>query len=1844
VSNIQQRKFSGLSHPISSGENMMSNSPGQNSRPANSGFERLWLTILSRGGLVLGAVLVLGIIAGIWRLRNFVYNDLVPLVTQNLTTTLNRPVKLGAVKSFSLTGVSFAASEIPTTNTDSDKINTKAVEVGFDPWQLVIKRHLLLDVTLINPDIYIEQDSQGRWLTTTITPPTGKALIQTDLDKLRFRDANLVLVPKVSVLEKNSLPVTVAFSGINGTAKVLNQNRLIKLELAGQAISGGNISITGDLIPEKVLAGNFRLQAENILAADITRIVTLPLTLKTGRVNGDLQIQVVPRGKTLLYGKAAIAGVTVEIPKIPQLLNNSQGNLSFDGLAIKLDHLITNYGQIPVTASGTIDQEAGFNLKGRVNAVSLANAQTTLKVKLPVPVTGIAQADVQILGEISQPVLSGSVSSLKTVQIDKVDFQKVSSKFELISSKSLLKITDIQGKTTDQGEVKGGGTIKLSPVPQLDFNLTGENIAGDAIAQVYNIQTGFPIGLLSATAQIKGADNKTQTIVKLQAPQAKYPATLTTIINSDINSDQTVSFRDVVANVGSGIVRGSGSYANGRWQALAQASKIKLSAFVDQKQQENISLTGAEFNGNIRLSGNSSPFKIETIIPENANVNIAGGTVNIAQIKLQEQNFTALLLGRNLRLGTILKQKQTNPILNYPLTGKFMIGGNRENFQLKTLTALGEAFLSVGEGKIKAGNIQVGEGRYQAKIQADNVPLLSLAPVPSPWQGNITGELQVAGSVESFQPSTIQGEGKGRLKLPSGTVKASDIRVNDGHYQAFLATSGLELRSFGQQLQGQLGGKLQVAGTLAAPKLADIAAVGQLRFNRGLPGIDSPIRLDVGWNGKKLTIDSYNNANLQVKGYLLANAEKVSIPEITDMNFNLNINNYNLQRLPIKLPKKVDIAGNVDFSGQLRGKPTAPNITGKLGFTNLKVQEFAFEPSLTGSVKAVSGQGLSLDVAGAKERVVFELDGNNRPKFFLVKWQQTLLSGMETDGNLAVGMNNLPLNTLNIVLPTNTPLSPGGVGGLLSGNLQINSQTLATEGNIAIEKPQIGRIKGDRFQTQLRYDNSTFSFSNSEFSKGESRYNFDANIKPWAIKPQLQANIKINKGSIQNILNVVQIFELQDLQRGLKAPKYGKAGDLTPNFQRLPNQSLFSQIQRLSEIDALVAMEDKKRIDSTPIPELRDLKGIVNGIITINIASADQPRIKFNLQGQNLNWGKPTEPSRFYAVEKVVVKGSFEEGIFRLQPLEIQNQEKLISFTGNIGNSKQSGKLTVENFPLGRVNDLVKLPVGIGGKLNLTTAIAGSINNPQAIGELNITEGTINQKQIASTNATFNYANGRLDFSSNVSGTGKESGTEISGSIPYQIPFAARKSESNQITLDVKVKNEGLTLLNLFTNEVAFENGQGELDLKVSGTLKKPLVEGKASLSNATFSAQALPGKLTNVNGSAEFDLNRVFVDSLEGRFSNGKVEVVGELPIFTSQNIKTENPLIVNLEQLALNLKGLYQGGASGNLEITGSLLQPVIGGKIELFDGQVLLAESKNVNSSNAKISISSISKKSPEVENKTTKLNKLELNLGKNVQIASPPLFKFQAAGDLIVGGYLTEPVPEGTIKLTKGAVNLFTTQLGLARGYEHTATFVSSQPRDPYLDIRLFAKILDVVQNNNIDRQNSVGSLGLSGLETVRVEASINGLASQINENLQLKSNPARSETQIVALLGGGFIDTKERGDIKLGLINIAGSAVFSNFQGAFNQIGDAFGLSELRVFPTILSQRPEAGRNNSSLELALEAGIDISSKFSLSTIKILTARDPLQWGINYRINNELRLRSSTNLTDDTRAVVEFERRF
>ena len=86
-------------------------------------------------------------------------------------------------------------------------------------------------------------------------------------------------------------------------------------------------------------------------------------------------------------------------------------------------------------------------------------------------------------------------------------------------------------------------------------------------------------------------------------------------------------------------------------------------------------------------------------------------------------------------------------------------------------------------------------------------------------------------------------------------------------------------------------------------------------------------------------------------------------------------------------------------------------------------------------------------------------------------------------------------------------------------------------------------------------------------------------------------------------------------------------------------------------------------------------------------------------------------------------------------------------------------------------------------------------------------------------------------------------------------------------------------------------------------------------------------------------------------------------------------------------------------------------------------------------------------------------------------------------------------------------------------------------------------------------------GLGTVQTVRIQAQAQGPASQLADNLELTSSPSRSKAEIVALLGGRFVDTLGRGDTTLGLVNLAGSVLLSNVQ---NIIGDALGVSEFRL--------------------------------------------------------------------------------
>jgi translocation and assembly module TamB len=704
----------------------------------------------------------------------------------------------------------------------------------------------------------------------------------------------------------------------------------------------------------------------------------------------------------------------------------------------------------------------------------------------------------------------------------------------------------------------------------------------------------------------------------------------------------------------------------------------------------------------------------------------------------------------------------------------------------------------------------------------------------------------------------------------------------------------------------------------------------------------------------------------------------------------------------------------------------------------------------------------------------------------------------------------------------------------------------------------------------------------------------------------------------------------------------------------------------LAEIETILQQQQAVKA-SEKLPPLSQLQGIFGAEIAVAGSLRTGVQAQFNVKGDNWQWGE-------YVAEQFSLEGSFQDGILTVLPLEIRSGKSAIGFSGQLGQKAQSGQLRVENVPVEELAKVVELPfVDVTGNLNLRANLAGSLENPQATGELSLLEGTLNGEPIKQADGSFSYSNARLNFGGSALITQTEP-IQVQGSLPFELPFAAVKADSNQIDLRANLQNEGLAIINVLTPQVAWVSGKGQVQIRVGGTLEQPVAQGIANFENATVRAIAFPEPLTGLTGTVRFEGDRIRVEGIRGELSQGQVVAAGVIPLsvpFAEGDVDAANPLAVNLDKLALNLRGLYSGGVVGQVQARGTARRPQLTGNIELYNGEVFL---RSPGGGTTELASSSSASDSPatEVSPSTSPatevsasagtptspspspsfevgLNDLRLNLGRGIRVTSAPILSFQATGGLRVNGTLDDLRPEGTIRLTSGSVNLFTTQFRLDRGYPQTATFVPTQGLDPTLDVRLATAVQEVtrfrtpgtsVASEIADEPTSLGSV-----RSVRVQALVQGRASQLAESLELRSSPSRSETEIVALLGGSFVQTLGQGDSTLAIANLAGAGLLNNLQSA---ISNATGLSEVRLFPTrIRSNEAKTASSSSaagSLGLGLEVGFDITRNISASIIRVLSANQPTEFTVRYRLSDKLLLRSSSNFQGDNRVTAEYELRF
>ncbi len=1291
-----------------------------------------------------------------------------------------------------------------------------------------------------------------------------------------------------------------------------------------------------------------------------------------------------------------------------------------------------------------------------------------------------------------------------------------------------------------------------------------------------------------------------------------------------------------------------------------------------------------EFRANLQVTGELTDPQVSGLVN-----NLT--PVQVDQVRLADVGTEFDLTPELVRVTEVLVRPEVGgEILGSGTVALGDTGGLVFNFDVQNLPADAIAQLY---GATFTDNLTVGPVNATAQVFG---PLTDPNAIQAVVNWNALGGTYPAQGRVAYANDIVRAQDV-QVQVAGGVVNAgAEVSLGDRLWRAVVNVADVPLNPFSELLSGTLTAEIGAGGSLDDLSPQGIEADGVVFFSEGIYLLNRALAARFNWQGDRLELVQAAADGFSASGFVRPQLEGETAPNIAEIDLDVELLNFALTPindfLPPTVQQQASIAGAVSFDGSITGSGVDPRVAGSLWLDNLAVNTFTFDPVLSGSVEASLTQGVDVDLQGQQDRIAVQLDEQFLPVSLNLQVDEAIATG-ERDNDLFVGsIQNIDLDQFNYNPLPEFPL--GNIGGEIDATYTANIADLnniTARADFNIINLGLGYRRFQTFNGRVFYSDGIVTLNQGELTfghppvgapdrdRGTSRYLVGGRFDPTAFNapgdtPILQAEILAAEGNVEDILELAQVFDLDDFGSILDPPDYVTASDVDPTDLRMSGLSIMNRIRRLAEIEARQTLQDQREEESL-IPPLADVQGQFSGEISLEYYRESGLDANFNLGGDNLRWGD-------YGVDYFALIGEVRDNVIALLPLRLESGDAFINLTGQIGGDQQSAQLVARNVPVEALREIVDLPIDLAGDVNATAQLSGSIDVPQASGAIVLENGSLNQNPIDEAELRFNYNQARLNFLGEmlVSGLEEEPDDEpnpltLSGSIPYALPFMSIQPNSEDLQLEVNVSDDGIALMNLFTNGlVTWEAGTGSVELDITGTLSNPQALGMIVLNDAIFAAEALPDALTNVNSRIQFDRDIIQVQEFVGDFGEGQILAQGKLPIAipfsipmptsdipdaeipnaeisnaddgeTLPRLSPDGPLTIALQDLAVELpEGPYSGGVGGQILLTGTALSPRIGGQLIVSNGVVTLPETPPSDADATNDSLATGQGLAP------PEFNNLEVRLADDLRIVrSQPEIEFEATGDLVINGPINALSPRGVVQLERGYVNVVTTQFNLARrnrDFSQTATFFGGF--DPFLNVRLVAIIPEVTRpptfstaspfatSEVADPSRTVSDLG--SVQTVRVQAAVVGTASQLLNSLELSSTPNRSQNEIIALLGGGTLSALEQGNSTLAIANLAGSALLNNIQ---NRISRTLGLSEFRLFPT---QVTSESTESSTLGLAAEVGFDITDQLSASVLQVLTADEPTQFGLRYRINDNLSVRGAANIEGDGQIILEYRSRF
>ncbi len=453
-----------------------------------------------------------------------------------------------------------------------------------------------------------------------------------------------------------------------------------------------------------------------------------------------------------------------------------------------------------------------------------------------------------------------------------------------------------------------------------------------------------------------------------------------------------------------------------------------------------------------------------------------------------------------------------------------------------------------------------------------------------------------------------------------------------------------------------------------------------------------------------------------------------------------------------------------------------------------------------------------------------------------------------------------------------------------------------------------------------------------------------------------------------------------------------------------------------------------------------------------------------------------------------------------------------------------TGGLTVDSFHA----ELEKVPVQSDGPIEIT-----------------LSDGTLDIKRLA-----FTSADTKLSVEGDLQLTGAG-----------QLQLAA-------------IGSVNMALLQTLNPELT-SSGKANVDVRVEGTIPKPVMTGTVQVVNVSVSDIDLPAALADLNGSLVFNQSRLEIEKLVGHVGGGTVDFAG--------SIGYANGLTFNLTSDGHDIRFRYSGisvTANQDLKLQGTLKNATVSGDITITRfAQIPSADLA-----------AAFANTSAPVPNANSPLNNLHLD----VHVRSAPeltvqtsLAKLSGDADLRLRGTALNPILLGRVNIAQGDFKINGQKYFLERG---DLTFANPVRIDPLLDVEAKTRVRDF-----------------------DITIGLHGTLERLSTTY--RSDPPLSSEDIISLLTLGrtqqeYSQATGSGGANLG--EATGNAVVGAAinQLVSNRVSRLFGVSAIRINPA--AGGPD---NNPNARLTVEQQVSSNVTITYITNLARSAQQVLEFEYN-----------------------------